>query len=257
MAALAAPPVLRPLVFLDIDGVLLPIVAEDQRCRQCGEVAAPGRPVADGSCPSCRDLPTTPASLATVQDPRTRFPRRCLAALERILRETEAEVVLSSTWRCVDEARQEILTQFHRFGGVLAHVPALDRTTDLANHSVRQWELAEFLRQQPTPLPSWCALDDDESVSCDPRFPWCAAHAVQTDSGIGLTDADATRAIDILSSGGGGSGGGSPADPPRTRRSGKQRKGTQRPAEKRPGAQSRPAPRSKQAKRSARRDEPY
>ena len=77
---LAAPP--SPIVFLDIDGVLLPF----------GD-ALPGE---GGSHPHL-------------------FPTRCLAALSKVIAATNATIVLSSTWRMSGEAQQQIINAFHFF----------------------------------------------------------------------------------------------------------------------------------------------
>ena len=77
---LAAPP--SPIVFLDIDGVLLPF----------GD-ALPGE---GGSHPHL-------------------FPTRCLAALSKVIAATNATIVLSSTWRMSGEAQQQIINAFHSF----------------------------------------------------------------------------------------------------------------------------------------------
>ena len=77
------------LVFLDIDGVLLPFGSGSQ----AGEAGATQDPA------ECTD---------------GRFPDSCLAALARILRETGAKVVLSSTWRCAGGS-EAVLEQFRDY----------------------------------------------------------------------------------------------------------------------------------------------
>ncbi len=109
-------------------------------------------------------------------------------------------------------------------GGPLGKIDFFEFTTSLKNHSVRQWEVAEWVlnRHFHGNAPkskkvrtcvdlaevdvaslsfAWVALDDDTSLTLDPRYlELCAPRTVQTDSRIGLTDADAERAISILSS---------------------------------------------------------
>jgi hypothetical protein len=79
----------------------------------------------------------------------------------------------------------------------------------LKSHSIRQWEVAEWIIKQrrtigqhckmPAHALAWVALDDDLSLSDDPKFQeLCAPHTVQTISNVGLTDVDADAAIEIL-----------------------------------------------------------
>ena len=74
-------------------------------------------------------------------------------------------------------------------------------TTSLTNHSVRQWEIVEWLRQHKEALGvvSWVVLDDDGSCLGDERFgDYMLGHVVPTASAVGLTAADAASAIAIL-----------------------------------------------------------
>jgi len=110
------------VVFLDIDGVLLPF----------GKAAAEG--AADG-------------------DPARRFPRSCLAALSRLLEASGARIVLSSTWRVDAAAVEQILANFHAYsadeperGAALGRIAQLTETTDPATHSERQWEIHAWLQ---------------------------------------------------------------------------------------------------------------
>jgi len=98
------------LIFLDIDGVLLPIVAGSHN---------------------------------------QTFPDRCLSALSRVLDATGATIVLSSTWRVDTSAIDHITEEFKRFArehaGPLGEVLGFQYMTDPQNHSVRQWEIAQWL----------------------------------------------------------------------------------------------------------------
>ena len=174
-------------VFLDIDGVMLPFGCEP------GDESAPGR-----------------------------FPYRCLQALDRILSETDAELVLSSTWRCAGGA-SAILEQFSTFSAreegtgrqsALEGVAArgmFEHMTDPAMHSHRQWEIAHWIETaeaRGVQIEGWCALDDEELVSLDPEEGGGDFNArykelfmgrhVKTISSIGLTDELAGDAISAL-----------------------------------------------------------
>lgn len=157
-------------MFLDIDGVLVPF----------GDGAA--RPPKDGS-----------------------FPCKPLAALSRIVEATGAEIVLSSTWRCHPKAIEEITTNFCfyalRQGGPLGQVTSL-ATTSLANHSYRQWEIAEWLASPAAKgVERWVALDDEpllEGAANAERRAQFDGHVVQTSSHVGLTREHAEKAIALL-----------------------------------------------------------
>ena len=102
------------VVFLDVDGVLLPF----------GDGAAAGP--ADGG-----------------------FPDAPLAALSAILEATGATIVLSSTWRCAPEAIAELTSAFFFYacthGGPLGNIASFAHLTNPAAHSTRQAEIAEWL----------------------------------------------------------------------------------------------------------------
>ena len=103
------------VVFLDVDGVLLPF----------GDGAAAGP--ADGG-----------------------FPDAPLAALSAILEASGATVVLSSTWRCAPEAIAELTSAFFFYacthGGPLGDIGSFAHMTNpAAAHLTRQAEIAEWL----------------------------------------------------------------------------------------------------------------
>ena len=110
----------------------------------------------------------------------------CIANLNRITRETGARIVVSSTWRRFDGIN-DILG--HR--GIIAEIiwitPDLDRD--------RGSEIAEWLRYSTRffDVSGVVILDDDNDMG---RL---SDHLVQTDPVIGLSDADADRAVQILS----------------------------------------------------------
>ena len=110
-AASAAP----RLVFLDIDGVLLPHPARDEhRCASCGRASAPDRRFVDAHAEAAPDrLCVECATREGVAHAEVgHFPDRCLAALDRIVAAVDGVViVLSSTWRCDQSAIDHTLVR--------------------------------------------------------------------------------------------------------------------------------------------------
>ena len=161
----------QPLIFLDIDGVLLPF--------------GDGAEAADHL-----------------------FPDRCLAALSLILAELPtAELVLSSTWRANPQFQQDIIDEFSRYaaaspnGSPFERIESFTQTTCLHTFGVRQHEIHKFLRSLPRPPSAWIALDDEpllEGRECAALRREFEGHCVQCESSEGLTRALALAAVEKL-----------------------------------------------------------
>ena len=125
------------VLFLDIDGVLLPFG---------GEHAA--------------DYHSTSI---------VRFSEESMDALSEILEAVpDVEIVLSSTWRCAggDQAVLSAFANYVRDRNPRSRVAALvergafSYTTCPHTHSYRQWEIAEWLASPDARgVTAWCALD--------------------------------------------------------------------------------------------------
>jgi hypothetical protein len=185
------------IIFLDIDGVLLPFPEPKQ------------------------------------ENDHRLFPNSTLRALNRILRAFEEEtknpkpcdsttatnvtalshdndddmevkvaIVLSSTWRVRDTLIREILDDFQAFGkGPIARMDNFYDITDPNLHSERQYEIYSWLlsqREYGDNVDAWIALDDDDNIIAGPYQSFFQGHVVQTDSKIGLTDAQAMEAIQLI-----------------------------------------------------------
>jgi HAD domain in Swiss Army Knife RNA repair proteins len=162
------------LIFLDVDGVLLPF----------------------------GDAPRT--ATTSSQTEGSIFPDSCLAAFSTILSAFHNPcVVLSSTWRVRKEFRDQILDSMHafgrQFGGPLKDMRFYD-TTDPTIHSTRQAEIDAWLQANEY-HGAWIALDDEELVD-GPENRLLRSkflnNAVRTRSHIGLTSEDAQHAVSLL-----------------------------------------------------------
>ena len=165
----------RPLIFLDIDGVLAPF----------GGRAPPGPPTQRSA-----KLDADAAFAA--------FDEQCTQRLAAIVEATGAAIVLSSSWRARADAVAVIERRFRALGPPLSEKVPLP-TTDINYHSVRQWEIARYLEKRPARR--WVALDDEELVGgeeCAARRPLFEGRVSTIDSTAGLQDAHVDEAIRCL-----------------------------------------------------------
>ena len=149
------------VIFLDIDGVLLPFPKTDEY--------------------------------------DTLFPQRTVEALDYLLKETGAELVLSSTWRVRTPFIAQIIDCLKGFGMTIDWFHDI---TDPTMHSERQWEIAKWLedhRQEQGDI-VWLALDDEELLEGEANEKFRAAfqgHVIKTASHVGLTMEDAKRGVEL------------------------------------------------------------
>lgn len=116
----------------------------------------------------------------------------CVAALNRIIQETGAVVVVSSTWRKRQNRNaimRETLKRWGVVGQVIDCTPILERG---AFSVQRGTEIQQWLKTVRVPVTSFVILDDDSDMG------QLRHRLVQTVNAVGLTMADAERAIAIL-----------------------------------------------------------
>ncbi|GAX18333.1 hypothetical protein FisN_23Hh227 [Fistulifera solaris] len=152
------------LIFLDIDGVLLPF---------------PNPPVS-----TCGAI----------------FPDATLHALSQILNAVpDALLVLSSTWRAQKNMIDDIIESFQIYGNVhdspLARITEFYDLTDTSYHDERQYEIYRYL-QNNRPR-AWIALED-EDLLLERYRNYFEGRAIAVSSPVGLTNADADLAIRLL-----------------------------------------------------------
>lgn len=146
--------------------------------------------------------------------------REKVEILNRILRVTDARIVLSSAWRYIvfrEEANLMGMEWLFRSHGMLAgRLIGITRRDTMIRGTYdgtpKNWPLSnergqqiiEWLEGHPTRV-AYCVLDDGGTVDGTPDGEWtdlgitAAGHpVVWTKSSVGLTEADADRAIAIL-----------------------------------------------------------
>jgi hypothetical protein len=155
------------LVFLDIDGVLLPFGGQDFKFPQrCLDALA-------------KIIQATKAVIV-------------LSSTWRSVPEMQTDIIQQFL------AHGSVLGNLQALG-IEGGTFAL--ATCLVRHSERQWEIADFLRSSSVPIRSWVCLDDEELLLYQQNAKYRPAfegHVVKTDSRAGLTDEDADQAIAIL-----------------------------------------------------------
>lgn len=154
------------VIFLDIDGVLNSVdywQREGQRC-------------AEGF-----NYPTKRWWAAGI-DPR------CVRKLNRLIRDTGAKVIVSSTWRhgATLDFLQEILEMRGFRGEVIGKTPHLSGRPRCAE--ITMW-LATY--DEVPPVEAYVILDDDVDAEI-------SSHYVKTSNQVGLTDMDVAAAKVIL-----------------------------------------------------------
>ena len=148
------------IIFLDIDGVLV--------------------------TRACYQVPDRSDSILRAFDPR------CVLALQRIVSETQARIVVSSTWRQGTHEQFQRLRDHIAAQGITA--PVVGRTPEFRGQD-RGDEIADWLYGHPR-ITRFVILDDDDDMG------HLLPKLVRTDFEDGLTADHARRAVEMLNAGG-------------------------------------------------------
>jgi hypothetical protein len=158
-------------IFLDIDGVLntgIYAIHYFEICKHFGLSRKDAKDLRHG----LRD------EFGSHFDPRT------VQLLEYIVKETDAKIVVSSTWRHSGIEQMKLMWEMRDLPSeVIGVTPFLN--------TERGEEIAEYLRENE--VDSYVIIDDD----CD-MLPEQINNFVQTDGEYGLTLREANKIIDIL-----------------------------------------------------------
>lgn len=121
--------------------------------------------------------------------------KKRLRLLEKIVKETGAEVVVSSTWRNYPDHMKKLMRCLNYRG---IKVSGITKRLGLASDGERYYrghEIQDYLDNHPE-IENYVILDDDSDM-LDSQL----RHFVQTDGTIGLTETLAYRATYILNNG--------------------------------------------------------
>mmetsp|Transcript_4454 Transcript_4454/g.10795 ORF Transcript_4454/g.10795 Transcript_4454/m.10795 type:complete len:169 (-) Transcript_4454:562-1068(-) len=134
------------------------------------------------------------------------FPASTLEPLKFLLQETDAKLVLSSTWRVRKDFIQDIVDAIRGFG---IEFEGFHDITDPNMHSERQWEIQDWISKQRARKEHkggrmvWLALDDEELLEGDENARFrdsFVGHVVKTASHKGLTMDDVRDALKLWES---------------------------------------------------------
>lgn len=170
---------MRKLLYLDVDGVILPV--ENKGSEDTLQVSS-----------------SHPA-----------FPLSNLHALSRIVSHEDIafnlEIILSSGWRLHEtqvKALVETLQEYGaQHGGYFADFVSFHDVTKQSKHNVRKWEVAQHVEKaiETSPDLRWVALDDNTSFKVGKKYAdLVEGHYVLCDRRKGLTNQNADEAITIL-----------------------------------------------------------
>lgn len=124
-----------------------------------------------------------------------KFAPNCMQALARIIQTTGADIVLSSTWRVSEGSIAQVNANLSRHG-----MPAVIGCTKMLS-TPREEEVCQWLDEHSGEVARWIAIDDidlaQNNVLCE-AAKRMQDHFVHTDPNTGLTEADASMAIALI-----------------------------------------------------------
>ncbi len=132
------------------------------------------------------------------------FDPMSVANLKRIVDETGAEIVISSSWKCVGLRELRKMWKARKLPGKIIDATPdcmcdegmldLDIDFDLIDIGAsRGYEIREWLSRHGEQVSHYAIIDDMYEM-----LPEQQSHLVMTDSEIGITDEDADKVIAIL-----------------------------------------------------------
>jgi hypothetical protein len=130
------------------------------------------------------------------------FDPRSVANLKKILDETRADIVISSSWKSFGLSELEEMWQARGLSGKLIGITPNSVSDEMMLNAdldhmelfhIRGMEIKEWLDKHGKNVSHYVIIDDMDNF-----FPEQKSHFVLTDPEVGITDEDADKAIKIL-----------------------------------------------------------
>lgn len=130
------------------------------------------------------------------------FDPRAVANLKRIVEETGADIVISSSWKCMGLSQMEDMWEDRKLPGKIIGITPnsvsdellLDVDIDSIDlFHIRGEEIKEWLTTHGKKVSHYVIIDDMDHV-----LPEQQSHFVQTNPEVGITEDDAKKAIAIM-----------------------------------------------------------
>ena len=130
------------------------------------------------------------------------FDPRAVANLKRIVEETGADIVMSSSWKCMGLSQVQEMWSIRNFPGkIIGITPSLgndERLFDADTEStdrfhIRGEEIKEWLTKHGKRVSHYVIIDDMDNMLSEQQ-----SHFVQTNPEVGITEDDADNAVKIL-----------------------------------------------------------
>ena len=130
------------------------------------------------------------------------FDPRAVANLKRIVEETGADIVLSSSWKCMGLSQVQEMWSVRKLPGKIIGITPnsgndetlFDADTDSTDRfRIRGEEIKEWLTKHGKRISHYAIIDDMDNMLSEQQ-----SHFVQTNPEFGITEEDADNAVKIL-----------------------------------------------------------
>lgn len=130
------------------------------------------------------------------------FDPKSVENLKRIVEETGADIVISSSWKCMGLTQMEDMWNERNLPGRIIGITPNSVSDELLLHAdidsmelfhIRGEEIKEWLSKHGKRVSNYAIIDDMDNM-----LPEQQSHFVQTNPEIGITKEDSEKAIEIL-----------------------------------------------------------
>lgn len=130
------------------------------------------------------------------------FDPNAVANLKRIVEETGADIVISSSWKCMGLSQMEDMWEDRNLPGIIVGITPNSISDEMLLVSdidsvelfhIRGEEIKEWLTTHGKKVSHYVIIDDMDHV-----LPEQQSHFVQTNPEVGITEDDANKAIAIM-----------------------------------------------------------